>query len=543
MNGTGLSGKKGISLALILCLMLAASGCGGGDAAAAAGGMSAGMSEVTAGADQGIAVEVYSPTTGSLDRQTEFVGRIEAAETVRVYPETSGKVLRTYFNEGDTVTEGDLLFEIDDTDLQTSVDLAYLQYQSAINSAESALASAEQNLKTAARSYYTAQDNTEDAEDQYDDQLSDLRSARNAARTKMRNAEAAKNTAQAEVDEIYNQYMADHNGTAPSDETGDPNYDQGYVDALNKLNEAKSEYSSAQSAYNQADEAYDDAYDEEDRTSATYRTTEKNAEITLEYAQKNYDLVAGDESGEGGSYSNMIAQAKLSYDNAVDALEDAKVYAPVSGVITAKNVNENENASTAAESYVISVTGQAPVVTFNLSEDGANALSIGSQVTVIYDGREIPATIIEMSNDADSSTGLYEAKAQPSEDLGTTRTGAAVKVQASTARADNATLLPIDYVDYDEDQPYVYVYQDGVAVRRDLTLGMQTAEYVVVESGLEAGDEIITTWHPDLADGAKVYLKSSADAGAGSSEPAGESDTLPAAGQSGSQTEAEGEAE
>ena len=532
MNGTGFSGKKGISLALILCLMLAASGCGGGDAAAAAGGMSAGMSEVTAEADQGIAVEVYSPTTGSLDRQTEFVGRIEAAETVRVYPETSGKVLRTYFNEGDTVTEGDLLFEIDDTDLQTSVDLAYLQYQSAINSAESALASAEQNLKTAARSYYTAQDNTEDAEDQYDDQLSDLRSARNAARTKMRNAEAAVNTAQAEVDA----YLASNPGA--SEDT-----DATYKGLMDTLRSAQSEYSSAQSAYNQADEAYDAAYDEEDRTSATYRTTEKNAEITLEYAQKNYDLVAGDESGEGGSYSNMIAQAKLSYDNAVDALEDAKVYAPVSGVITTKNVNENENASTAAESYVISVTDQAPVVTFNLSEDGANALSIGSQVTVIYDGREIPATIIEMSNDADSATGLYEAKAQPSEDLGTTRTGAAVKVQASTARADNATLLPIDYVDYDEDQPYVYVYQDGVAVRRDLTLGMQTAEYVVVESGLEAGDEIITTWHPDLADGAKVYLKSSADAGAGSSEPAGESDTLPAAGQSDSQTEAEGEAE
>ena len=197
---------------------------------------------------------------------------------------------------------------------------------------------------------------------------------------------------------------------------------------------------------------------------------------------------------------------RSSYDNAVKALNEAKVYAPVSGIVSAKNVSVSDMAAPGAPAYVIDQEGSAPMISFNLSEDGANALSVGSPVTVVYNGKEFEAQITELSNAANPQTGLYAAKAQTSEPLGTSRSGGVVKVKASTAKAEDALLLPLDMLEYDENQPFVYVYRDGTAVRVDVTTGISSADEVVILSGLTAEDQIITTWHPDLKDGAAVAL-------------------------------------
>jgi multidrug resistance efflux pump len=88
---------------------------------------------------------------------------------------------------------------------------------------------------------------------------------------------------------------------------------------------------------------------------------------------------------------SQIDLAKISYDNAMKALNEAKVYAPVSGVVSAKNVSVSDMVSPGAPAYVIDQEGAAPMVSFNLSEDGANALSVGSPVTVVYNGQEFSA--------------------------------------------------------------------------------------------------------------------------------------------------------
>ena len=115
---------------------------------------------------------------------------------------------------------------------------------------------------------------------------------------------------------------------------------------------------------------------------------------------------------------------------------------------------------------------------------------------------------------ADPTSGLYAAKARTDESLGTSRSGGVVKVQASTARAENALVLPLELVEYDGNQPYVYVYRDGVAVRTDLTTGISSAEEIVILDGLSPEDQVITTWHPDLEDGAAVTLMNGEEAAA-----------------------------
>ena len=146
------------------------------------------------------------------------------------------------------------------------------------------------------------------------------------------------------------------------------------------------------------------------------------------------------------------------------------------------------------------------MISFNLSEDGANALTVGSPVTVVYGGQEFSAQITELSNVANPQTGLYAAKAQTDEPLGTSRSGGVVKVKASTAKAEDAMLLSLELLEYDGNQPFVYVFREGKAVRVDVVTGISSADDVVILSGLDENDQIITTWHPDLKDGADVTL-------------------------------------
>lgn len=68
----------------------------------------------------------------------EFIGRVEAKETVEIRPRVGGYLRAVHFNEGGEVKKGDLLFTIDDR-----------EYQAALATAESNVVRAQVRLKTA----------------------------------------------------------------------------------------------------------------------------------------------------------------------------------------------------------------------------------------------------------------------------------------------------------------------------------------------------------------------------------------------------------
>ena len=439
-------------------LLTAAAGCG---PAVPADAQQAGPS----------AIEVRTATAGygTIDRQTEFVGRVEAAESIKVYATSQAKVLQTYVAPGEYVEKGTLLFELDTENLQTMAETARLQYEAALSGADTTIIQSKNAYDSAGSMYSTLKDNRDAIED-----------ARDAAKAGLEKAKKALEEAKA----------AAENPDIPEDQK--PTAEM--IEALEKtVQEAEAGYTQAQNAYIQDYDKLDEQVDSARKSLITARDTYKNTK-------------GDEEEGITGTVQTQVDLAKISYDNAVKALNEAKVYAPVSGIVSAKNVSVSDMAAPGAPAYVIDQEGAAPMISFNLSEDGANALSVGSPVTVVYNGKEFEAQITELSNAANPQTGLYAAKAQTSEPLGTSRSGGVVKVKASTAKAEDALLLPLDMLEYDENQPFVYVYRDGTAVRVDVTTGISSADEVVILSGLTAEDQIITTWHPDLKDGAAVAL-------------------------------------
>ncbi len=441
-------GKRLAALGVSAALLLAA-GCSGLEPPAPA----------QAEGPKAIEVQTVSASYGTIDRQTEFVGRVEAAESVKVYATSQAKVLETYAVPGQHVEKGQLLFQLDTENLETMVETSRLQYEAAVSGANTTIIQSKNAYDSAGDMYTTIKESRDAIEDAWE-----------GAQRSLNQANAALQAAQ------------------EAGVTGEE---------LAKLQTAQV---AAQMAYEQARNAYIQNYDKLDEQV-------KSARKSLVTARDTYKNTKGDEDeGITGTIQTQVDLAKISYDNAVKALNEAKVYAPVSGVISMKNVAASDMATPGAPAYVIDQDSAAPMISFNLSEDGANALTVGSPVTVSYNGQDYPAQITELSNAANPQTGLYAAKAQTEEPLGTSRSGGVVKVKASTAKAENALLLPLELLEYDENQPYVYLFRDGVAVRADVVTGISSAEEVVILSGITAGDQIITTWHPDLRDGAAVAL-------------------------------------
>ncbi len=544
-------------LVLLSVFMLAAAVCGCADPAA----------DAQDAAQEAIEVRIAYPERMDLSRETEFVGRVESGTSVNIFAEVPAKILHTYKHIGEYVAEGELLMEVDDTDMQN----ALLSAQSALTAANLSYqqTQATQAISTSGSAYITKQlTNGKTLDDLVDKYYETLRSGRQLDNTlddyyiALHDAQSAKKKAQdafapisAETAAKAGKWYQEKDGAirifdgissdgflsfikgeaSPQMEleinnvlTSYPNLSEEIYQQRVKYTTASGAMLSTASAEGQAKaalEAYEKQYDSSSSTiDSSIRSITKN----YDYYAKTYNIADTLGTAETQALNGItLATLRLSCENAQRSVESAqskvdkcKLYAPVSGTITAKNAVESNFANSATPMYVIAADKSAPVIAFNVSEDGADALGVGSKLTVIANGEAYEASVTEMSNTTNAGSGLYAAKASLPLDAGLERTGTVVKVRVSTAHAENVLALPLDYIEYDENQPYVLVYRDGTAVRCDLELGMSTRDSVEIVNGISLTDAVITTWHPELRNGSLVScpaLSSSIEAEAASS--------------------------
>lgn len=120
--------KKGICLAgaVLIASNLVFTGCGSQETAAV-------VEE-----NKDLLVEVMNPATESIYLYNDFMGTIESSQEVVVMPKTGGTVTNKYFEVGDTVNAGDMLFTLDDEAIRISLTTAEANLKSAQAGKESA---------------------------------------------------------------------------------------------------------------------------------------------------------------------------------------------------------------------------------------------------------------------------------------------------------------------------------------------------------------------------------------------------------------------
>lgn len=325
------------------------------------------------------AVTITNLSTGTIERETSLMGKIQPSGTYHVMPKTSGEIIEIYVQNGDQVKQGDPIAKIDN--------------QKAIDSAKAAYDSANASLQ------------------------------------------AAQNQANTAADAL--------NRMTPLFQAGDV-APQTYTSTVNSANAAQSQAAAARAQLN---------------------------------------------------------SAKLQYDTQV---EYSTVTAPADGTVQNQNMTLNGTVSPSSELCVITGSGQRKVK-FSVTEDILNNLSLGQKVTVEKNSSVYEGTISDLSRLVNSSTGLFAVEADL-RNADALADGVAAKVKLISETARDALLIPIDYVYYSSGNPYVYVYEDGIAKRTFITLGITSnTEYQVLD-GITEKDKIVSSWTEDIYDGASVRI-------------------------------------
>ena len=186
------------------------------------------------------------------------------------------------------------------------------------------------------------------------------------------------------------------------------------------------------------------------------------------------------------------------------------------------NVTENNFAASGTAAFVIS-NGSNKTVTFYVTDSVRQTLTPGQAVTVSYNSQTYEGAITEIGGVVDAQVGQFQVKAviDGAQDL---PDGLSVELTTTAHQVAGAVLVPSDAMFFENGVSYVYVVQDGKAVRTNVDIGLYTTDTIAITSGLNLGDEVITTWSASLRDGADVRLAGAeTDAPADSSAPAGSS--------------------
>lgn len=243
---------------------------------------------------------------------------------------------------------------------------------------------------------------------------------------------------------------------------------------------------------------------------ASRDTTQKTIDFyqdNLKDAQVSYGISNGQAYQDtASSLATQIAAADVGVRSAQLQLEYYSPTSPISGTVVSRTVERYGLAQPGYAAYVIS-NQDAMNITFSVSGQVKDSLYIGMPVKIEKDGAEYEATVIEIGEAVESQTGgLFTVKAVTDVGGDKLSSGSAVKLTVDTFRTENALLIPYDAVHFESEQAYVFVIEDGKAVRTPVTVGLINDDTVEITEGLREGAQLAATWSSQLEDGARVRI-------------------------------------
>lgn len=482
-----------------------------------------------------VSVTVAPPSNADISVTTDFVGTASPETQVSVYPMVSGIITKANYEIGDTVKQGAVLFTIDDTGARMQLETANAAYQSTLTSIAASVGGAREladmqavdqivalqgSVETANRNVLEAQDAVNRAKDA----LSTADKAKNDADKATGDAKGAYNKINSALTDAKNQ-LAQAKAAAAANPT-DPSLAakvtalQSSVDTLSsQLSQANASMATAQSAYASAKSAYETTKN----SIPTAESAEKNAE---DAAKKAGDAVVSAFNAYNITQSKIYPEQNAMYnaqlDSAYVAVQSAQsqlsyytVKAPISGTIDSILLKKDDMAQAGAPAYFIS-NKDSVVVTFHVTEAVKSALHVGSPITASKGEQVYTGAITEISDMANEQTGLFDVKAALDNAAGLAN-GVSMRVSAITQQALDVLTVPYDVLYFQGGSAYVFVAEDGKAVRRSVTTGLMNDNYAQVIDGVTPNDLIITTWSSQLKDGAPIEIP-----GTDNSAPVGE---------------------
>jgi RND family efflux transporter MFP subunit len=227
----------------------------------------------------------------------------------------------------------------------------------------------------------------------------------------------------------------------------------------------------------------------------------KSAEITRQEAKAQ--VVMAEAQCEASRSAIEVAQKHL---------RDAVIHSPVSGVIQRKFVNKGAYVEAPTELFSIvdnaMLEMESPVATAELG-----GIAAGQRVTFAvnsYPGVKFEGRVVESAPEVDVETRSAKVRIQIPGSGGKLKAGMFAEGEILTGTSPHAVVIPAAAA-YRDDRSakssYVFVVENGKAVRRAVRIGRERDGKLEIVEGLKPGDSLISEQSIEIAEGVRVQAR------------------------------------
>lgn len=239
------------------------------------------------------------------------------------------------------------------------------------------------------------------------------------------------------------------------------------------------------------------------------RVSLAQAQGQLETAERHLEALDRVSQREAirGAQAQMNA-AKAHYENAAVQLSYAQLRSPINGIVADRPIYPGEM-PTAGVPMISIVDISQVVARANIPVKEASAIQVGKPARITGPDGDLAGKVTVVSPAVDPNTTTVEVWVQvanPGEKL---KPGANVHVAIIAETIQDTIVVPASALLNADDggQKVMVVSSDSVAHERRISVGVRQGDRVQIVSGLQEGDQVVTSGGLGLDDKAKVTIQ------------------------------------
>ncbi|OLO37156.1 hypothetical protein BTR23_13550 [Alkalihalophilus pseudofirmus] len=205
----------------------------------------------------------------------------------------------------------------------------------------------------------------------------------------------------------------------------------------------------------------------------------------------------------------QLETAKQNVRQAEKGLQATELTAPITGIIAQMEVTVGQMA--VPNSPIAVIVNLDPVIAmFSANSFQISKLQQGMDVDITINGlnETFPNSITTVSPVINPQTNTFTVEAEIENPDLLIKGGMRATAMVDLGTIDEATVIPIDSVLYEDNKAYVYKVADTSVVRQSVELGSREGNLIEVLEGIEVNDSVVTTGKERLTEGAQITIRS-----------------------------------
>ncbi|MBI5207014.1 MAG: efflux RND transporter periplasmic adaptor subunit [Candidatus Firestonebacteria bacterium] len=448
------------------------------------------VSKPIEGQDTAPLVRIISAKHGTIEEKLQVTGSMETWDDVKISAKIPGKVTKVFFDEGDYVKDGDILFQIEDTEINIQLRQALMS----IKSTEVLINKARMGIKLMDDKIAVMLKQSEAGVEVQKAIFTKVKAGarqeeKDQAKLGVEQAHITLDNAKTSYERLEKLFKS---GTVPK-----PQYEVAklqYDLAESRLKLSKEMQNLIEAGARDEDKAAAEASLNASQAALEMVETTKQEKTILEEDIKNLEI--------------HLSQARLAQELIQTTLENTKITSPMSGVVIKKTINHGEMTAPGVPVFFISKLDPLKLKT-EIPENEISKIKIGLLAELVLDAYPDKIFTGKISHinpilNPNSRTCGIEIKITNSSGL--LKPGMFSRITINTGKKDNALLIPRDVLIENNNKFQLFLVRNETTVLNSVKLGLFQDESVEILEGVNEEDEIISVGKEYIKDGMKVRV-------------------------------------